>query len=46
MNDIFTKTYNDAVKANDTAWMSTMESKKSEMEAKVAELNAVFAALN
>lgn len=46
MNDIFTKTYNDAVKANDTAWMSTMESKKSEMEAKVAELNTVFAGLN
>lgn len=46
MNDIFTSTYNNAVKANDTAWMSTMESKKSEMEAKVAELNAVFSALN
>lgn len=46
MNDIFTKTYNDAIKANNTAWMSTMESKKSEMETKVGELNTTFASLD
>lgn len=46
VNNIFTKTYNDAIKANNPAWISTMESLRTQMDTSVETLNTTFAALD
>ncbi len=45
VNNVFTNTFNNAIKANNTAWLTTIEPLLTEMNAHIKSLNEVFASL-